>query len=63
LQAGFFALMVHKIQQLLLTLRWPSLRLSSYRQNKTSNRDNGPIHSLNIVREKLLRSHTSSLLK
>jgi hypothetical protein len=48
--------MVHQVQELLLTLGWPSLRMGGYNKNETKNCNNGPFHSADIVREKLLLS-------
>ena len=39
-QAGFLALMIHQVKELLLTLRWPSVSGDSDKKKKTSNRDN-----------------------
>src|SRR6478752_1841894 len=43
-QACSLALVVDQIKELLLTLGWPSVGGYGNERNKTSNRDNGPVH-------------------
>ena len=43
-QARFLALVIHEIEELLLTLRGASVGCDGNDKNKTSNRDNGLVH-------------------